>query len=112
MAWWGMARASEGNAERSAKFIKEAAKRKSKVSERERLYIEAWEAALVEDPLSDAKENDRQRKYKELLEQIVLKYPDDLEAKALYVLATMWESGRVSSDAILKQIIAAGPRHP
>src|SRR5580700_9676211 len=88
MAWWGMARANDENPERSVKFIKEAAKRKSKVTERERLYIEAWEAALVEDPLSDAKENDRQRKYKELLEQIVLKYPDDIEAKSMYVLAT------------------------
>jgi peroxiredoxin len=112
MAWWGMARANDENPERSVKFIKEAAKRKSKVTERERLYIEAWEAALVEDPLSDAKENDRQRKYKELLEQIVLKYPDDIEAKSMYVLATMWESGRASSDAMLKQIIAVDPRHP
>lgn len=112
MAWWGMARASEGNQERSHRFIGEAIKRKSKVSERERLYIEAWAAALVEDPLSDATGEDRQRKYKELLERIVLKYPDDLEAKSLYVLATMWESGRASSDALLRQIIAVDPRHP
>ena len=112
MAWWGMARANEDSQARSVKFIKEAVKRKSKVSERERLYIEAWEAALVADPLSDAKENDRQRKYQGLLEKIVLKYPDDLEAKSLYVLATMWESGRASNDAMLKQIIAVDPRHP
>src|SRR5207244_4199072 len=79
--------------ERSAKFIKEAVKRKSKVSERERLYIEAFAAAMIEDPLSDAKQEDREHKYKELLEQIVVKYPNDLEAKSMYVLATMWESG-------------------
>jgi peroxiredoxin len=108
MAWWGMARAA-GDRERTRSFIKEAIKRKDKVSERERLYIEAW-AALEEDPLRPADYKERQRRHVELLEHIVLKYPRDVEAKALLALSN--EGGRLAADVLLKQVIAAEPMHP
>ena len=49
MAYWGLARAAD-DGERSQEFIREAAKRKDRVSERERLYIESLEAQMLPDP--------------------------------------------------------------
>ena len=45
MAYWGMALAAENDKERFEALLAEALKRKSTVSERERLYIEAWVGA-------------------------------------------------------------------
>src|SRR5437868_892238 len=85
MAYWGMARAAEGN-ERASEFIREAAKRKDRVSDRERLYIEAEEASLLPDPLHDKdgekKFEEHYRRYKKVLETICIKYPDDMEAQS------------------------------
>ena len=69
MAYWGLARvttfgkpsAAAGN-ERSAAFIQEAAKRKVKVSERERLYIEAWEELWKDEPKDQAGAQDSSKK--------------------------------------------------
>ena len=52
MVFWGLARAAS-DPERSREFLSEAAKRKSKVTERERLYIEALEALHRIDTLRD-----------------------------------------------------------
>src|SRR6202051_4306773 len=49
MAYWGLARSTSGD--RAKDFIREAVKRKDRVSERERLYIDAQEAQLIPDPL-------------------------------------------------------------
>lgn len=116
MAYWGLARASDSS-ERTTAFIKEAAKRKHKVSERERLYIEAWEAKYPTDLPKIAGGNEptyeqRDKRYKYLLEQIILKYPDDLEAKAIFALDTLWSSSRLGNDLILKQVLARDPKHP
>ena len=85
MAYWGLARvttfgkpsAAAGN-ERSTAFIQEAAKRKDKVSERERLYIEAWEELWKDEPKDQAGAQDsskkKEDKFKLLLEKICLKY--------------------------------------
>src|SRR4051812_10228066 len=48
MAYWGLANAAQG--ERALDFVREAAKRKDKVTERERLYIEALEAGTMPRP--------------------------------------------------------------
>src|SRR5579863_401941 len=114
MAYWGLARAAEGN-ERGAEFVREAAKRKNNVSERERLYIEASEAELLPDPLRD-KDGDknfeeRYRRYKKVLETLCVKYPDDMEARALLALANMGDS-RYGTELILREILARQPDHP
>src|SRR5690348_15565243 len=86
MAYWGLARAADGG-DRPAEFIREAAKRKEHVSERERLYIEALEAQLLPDPLhdkgGDKDSEEHYRGYKKILETICVKFPDDVEARAL-----------------------------
>ena len=95
MAYWGLSRAAQGN-DRAADFVREAARRKDRVSERERLYIEASEAEILRDPLldKDAELNyeEHNRRYKKVLETICLRYPDDMEARALLALANMGSS--------------------
>ena len=68
--------------------MKEARKRKAKASERERAYIEAWELQFAE----GAQTADGRRKFTKALENIVMKYPDDIEAKALLGHETMGTS--------------------
>src|SRR5262245_26013030 len=55
MCYWGLSQAAD---ERGPAFLKEAIKRKDKVSERERLYIEAWEAQAQSDLPKEAGGND------------------------------------------------------
>src|SRR5499425_790111 len=93
MAYWGLARSASGD--RAKDFIREAVKRKDRVSERERLYIEALEAELIPDPLrnngaSDYRDSNQQ--YKKKLETLCVKYPNDMEARALLALASMGDS--------------------
>jgi peroxiredoxin/tetratricopeptide (TPR) repeat protein len=111
MAYWGLARAAGD--ERSEEFIKEAAKRKHKVSERERLHIESLEALNRTDRLRDRSDNYRERNqdYKKILETICVKYPDDYEAKAFLALANMGDS-RYGTEQIIREILAKYPDHP
>jgi hypothetical protein len=92
MAYWGLYRSAPFDDKRAIAFLREASKRKDKVSEHERMYIEAWEARTSTfNPL---------RK----LEGIMLKYPEDIEAKALYANAALFESpaARYGNELILQ----------
>jgi hypothetical protein len=88
-AWWGLARSTSDK--RAEEFIREAAKRKHTVSERERLYIEASEKSIVKDPLRDRGDDYRNQneEYRKVLETISVKYPSDMEARALLALTSM-----------------------
>ncbi|MGA3043402.1 MAG: redoxin domain-containing protein [Bryobacteraceae bacterium] len=118
MAYWGLARATSGRGGeggRAADFLREAVKRKDKVTERERLYIEAEEAVLLPDPLQD---DPGERDYRALrraeikkLETLCVKYPDDMEARALLALVTMGDS-RYGAELIIREILAHEPNHP
>jgi len=108
MAYWGMARATFGD--RANSFVREAAKRKSRVSERERLYIEVLEAGLP-DPLNDKDESTRDSRSKKVLEKLCVKYPDDIEARALMALYTIG-SERYGTELVIREILARQPDHP
>jgi peroxiredoxin len=118
MAYWGLARATYGGGgegDRAADFLREAVKRKDKVTERERLYIEALEAVMLPDPVHD---DSGDRDYRELrraemkkLEALCVKYPDDMEARALLVNVTMGDS-RYGAELIIREILAREPNHP
>jgi len=114
MAYWGLARSAEGN-DRSADFIREAVRRKDRVSERERLYIEASAASLLPDPLrdKDGAQNyeERNRRYKKVLETLCVRYPDDMEARSLLALANMG-ADRYGTELMLREILARQPDHP
>ena len=91
MAYWGLARASEirglGGANRPAEMIREAIKRKDKVTPRERLYIEAMAAEVLPDPLHEGSaQKDGRERSKNILETLCVEYPDDMEARALLAL--------------------------
>ena len=115
MAYWGLAR-SVDDRKRSAPLIKEAARRKDKVSERERLYIEAWEALYgpgePRDPAATGESNPSNRdRFRERLEKLTLRFPEDIEARSLLALDHLGNN-RLGADLILKQVIAQDPRHP
>jgi peroxiredoxin len=115
MAYWGLARAVEDQ-EHSRTLIQEAVKRKAQVSQRERLYIEAWAERWKENipnpTTSDTAEDLREKKFKARLEGICLKYPDDLEARSLLALENLGGGNRLGSELLLQQVLARDPVHP
>ena len=105
MPYWGLVRATGGA--RAAGFMKEASKRKHRGSQRERDYIEAWEILFPDGP----SEPDSRNRFNRALEKLIVKYPDDLEAKALYAEATL-AGNRVGTELLIKQILSVDPVHP
>src|SRR5216684_8680186 len=115
MAYWGLSRATDGD-KRPAEMIREAVKRKERVTERERLFIEAQAAGLLPDPLRDKDDgkvdyDERGRRQRKLLETLCVKYPDDMEARAMLALANMGDS-RYGTEMIIREILARQPDHP
>ena len=117
MAYWGLARcgmnwfASFGpgdnpELERYRDFLKEAVRRKGAVSARERMYIEAWVAGF--DPEVEKPGEEMTRR----LQAIVLKYPDDLEAKALHAMFSIGAGNALGTEMVLRQVFAEMPDHP
>jgi len=113
MAYWGMCRANDENAERAAGFIANAVARSKDSSKRERMWIDAWaryyrvddkdrkELQSGDQRRRDAAvkkvvEKNQKRAKKELdkldkkllkdLGTIVFEYPDDTEAKAFLAI--------------------------
>ncbi len=110
MAYWGLARSASGK--RAEDFVREAQQRKANASDRERLYIDSLAAQLLPDALSDkTTSDDRGRKSKAFLETLCVKYPDDLEARALLALQTMGDS-RYGAELMIREILARQPDHP
>jgi peroxiredoxin len=114
MAYWGLANAAQGD--RAADFIREAEKRKDRVTERERLYIEASAAALLPKPGTfrrddpDASDEGRRESIKKL-ETLCLKYPDDMEARAYLALSNMGQD-RYGTELMIRQVLEKEPMHP
>ena len=116
IAYWGMARANTNNETRAKGFIEEAVDRLSGASQREAMYIDALATYLKTD---SAKKKERAEKYADDLEQIVLEFPDDIEAKAFLALQH-WNnrtvgikiSSPVAIDALIGQVLAVEPMHP
>jgi tetratricopeptide (TPR) repeat protein len=114
MAYWGLARASMlrglGGSGRPAEMIREAVKRRDRVSAREQLYIDALVAQILPDPLSE-KDEDRMERSRKILETLVVRYPDDMEARALLALNTIGRD-RYGAELMIREILAKQPNHP
>lgn len=111
MAYWGLARASTirgGDEKRSQELIREAVKREGHVTERERLYIDAMAADLLPDPLHEKDDPSAGRK---VLETLCVKYPDDMEARALLALRMLGQD-RYGAELMIREILAKEPDHP
>ena len=108
MAYWGMAMA---DSTRGKEFLKFAQDRESKVTDRERRYIDAL-AITFRDGDGKARTNDNIH----ALEALVHAYPDDVEAKAMLAWVLHDEqsgpSFRVAIDALLREVLAKNPLHP
>src|SRR5260370_19224408 len=96
MAYWGLSRSTDGD-KRPAEMIREAVKRKERVTERERLFIEAQAAGLLPDPLRDKDDgkvdyDERGRRQRNQLETLCVKYPDDMATRATPALAHIGDS--------------------
>ncbi len=122
MAYWGAAWAanSEGssgtNRKRAQGFIAEAVKRKDNITAREKLYIDALDKYLKDEPKEKSK---RAAAFLKDLESIVIAHPDDLEAKA-FVAHRIWYNARegipvasyLATQALLDEIFEVEPLHP
>ena len=113
MAYWGLARAAGfGTGNRAPDLIREAVKRKDKVSPREQLYIDALAAQILTDPLAPPRDpNSRDDPGKKFLETLCVKYPDDMEARALLALNGMG-GDRYGTELMIREILAKQPDHP
>ena len=119
MAYWGLARCNE-NDSRERSFFKEAIARKSNVSKRERDYLEVWEAKYAIKGNEEAK-NKAVEKYMKLFDNLLINYPDDIEARALYwhevprVLSRSnggsQERMRFALDSVLQDVLRKDPDH-
>jgi peroxiredoxin len=120
MFYWGMALANVNNRKRAEGFIEQAVKRRDNASDREKMYIDAASKRFREK--TDGKKPSKKEvaeAYSQDLEAIVLKYPDDLEAKAFLALQ-LWENERndlpivshVAINAVLQEIFDKNPLHP
>ncbi len=112
MAYWGLDLCT--GHPRNDHFLAEAIKRKGNVTERERLYIEALEEAHTYDPIKNSAPNGEtvNRRLQKKLQEIILKYPDDLEAKAFFVDRAMKGQIAYPIELMIREILSAAPDHP
>ncbi len=120
MAYWGMALANVNNRKRAEGFVEQAVKRRDSASDREKMYIDAAAKRFREK--ADGKKPSKKEiaeAYTRSLEEIVLKYPEDTEAKAFLALQ-LWENERndlpivshVAINAVLQEVFDKNPMHP
>jgi peroxiredoxin len=110
MAYWGMAMADSS---RAKEFLKPAQEKKGRATDRERRYIDALAINYREGGDEKSRTNDNIH----ALEQLVLAYPEDIEAKAMLAWALKGQqsggvSYRVAIDSLLREVLAKNPLHP
>lgn len=121
MAYWGMARAVEGNddPERARTFLDEASARKDSVTDRERRFIELYEAKF---DMNEAEGQDERAKAQEefmvRFDRLLMDHPGDVEAKALYWLDAVTGEGpgsgsfsRFGMEAVFQDVLTLDPDH-
>ena len=119
MAYWGMAMSNRSNADRAKGFIAEADKRKKGTSDREQQYIKAFHKFINAKNGSREEKRERAEAYVIALDELLVDYPDDLEAKA-FLCEFLWSSkrdgvklpGYSATNAMIGEILEANPLHP
>jgi peroxiredoxin len=118
MGYWGLAMLNPEDDDKNRDYIAKAVERKSRVSSRERLWIEATRAYVNADPKMKDRDKARETALMIAWQGIVDAYPDDVEAKAF--LAHAWLNNpdsepkhtREQTDALMNKVLAANPMHP
>jgi peroxiredoxin len=118
MAYWGLARTgltwfTRGSLDtpetkRYLDFLNEAVRRKDAVTPRERMYIEAWATAFS----GETSGKERMHALAKELQKIVLKFPDDIEAKALFALYSITAENALGNELVIRQVLEKEPDHP
>jgi len=118
MAYWSLARCGfnwftigapnydDKQFDRYKAFLSEAVRRKSRVTEREQMYIEAWDKAYA------PQEKNRAKTMCAALQQIVIRFPDDIEAKSLLALFNIGQGSAFANELLIQQVLAKNPLHP
>ncbi len=118
MAYWSLARCGfnwfsmaspnfdDKGFDRYKAFLKEAVRKKNFVTDREKSYIEAWEKATAPET------KERVKNLVGSLQEIVIKYPDDVEAKALLALFNIGNGSAYANQLLIDQVLAKNPMHP
>lgn len=115
MAYWGMARTglswSTGlsdfpEVKRYKDFLKEAVRRKAGVTVRERMYIEAWDGAMSAEPSARVKVLNKK------LQELVIAFPDDVEAEVLLAMFSIEAGNAMGTEMIVRDVLRRQPDHP
>ena len=120
MSYWGMALANVNNRKRAEAFAAKAVEKKANATDREQMYIESVRRRFQEKV--DGKKLSKKevaQNYTRDLEDLVLKYPDDNDARALFALQ-LWENERndlpltshAAIEAVLEDVFDKNPMHP
>lgn len=114
MAYWGMAYANESNEKRARGFFAKALERRASVSEKEQAWIDSMKPRLDE----SKKGLDRGKAHVAALEEMLKRYPEDVEVKA-FLVWQMWAANllnkkedRERADRLVSEIHAVNPDHP
>jgi len=78
------------------------------------MYINAWAERWLPPASSATGEaaNQVTEKFRDALQTICIRYPDDIEARALYARELIGGPNRYGTDALLENILAKSPDHP
>jgi peroxiredoxin len=120
IAYWGMAQANVNNQTRAREFITKATEHLDGATQRERMYIEAFAKYLKKPEKKESKEQIKKRRQQYItdLEQLLHKFPDDVEARAFLALQLWTFRGDVpitsyyAVNGLLSEVFAANPLHP
>jgi peroxiredoxin len=121
MAWWGLARCSVNpmmDPERGLDFLREAVARVDQVTDRERMYIEAFARCFLPEFSDDEIRPGPGgvfagfRKLPGEMEKIIIAYPDDDEAKALFAVTSLFDKTRYGAEAVIRELLQSSPDHP
>lgn len=104
--WFTVGVGNEPDLARFREFLKEAVKRKDTVSERERLYIEAWDAAWAKTG------DDSKKEIINRLQKLCVLYPDDIEAKCQLAFYNIGQGSELANELLIQQILNVNPMHP
>lgn len=104
--WFSGGAGPDPSLQRFRDFLKEAVKRKDKASERERLYIEAWDAAWSKSG------EDARKEIIERLQMLCVRFPDDIEAKCQLAFFNIGHGSALANEFLIQQILAVNPMHP
>ena len=111
---WSILNVDEGRAALSKLAATPAARAAKAPTEREKAYL-----ASVEVLFQDGPRREREIAYSEAMGRLLDRYPDDIEALALYTLSRVLiypratgMAERIKTTAMAQEVLARNPRHP